>query len=317
MLPSIQSASDLETTHSETQYGFLDIALRKAEEAQYYLELSNQFRLLLNELDGVHDLVNNDELKPFLYQASGISSKAQSHLADNELMAIVEEFLSIYIVPFGDSYVDLLVSRFLLNSGDALGGKMRNIIGKKENEVFSNEIVQFLKDNNMIFSFLNKGSKIWYHGHLFEDMKSENLKGLQWTYNGRNRILLFDVKVPVVKKNVDFVLLENEVNSMVDFNIKECLLNSHSYIVLGELKGGIDPAGADEHWKTAKSSLNRIRNAFEEIEHPVETVFVGAAIQSAMAEEMYNRIQDGLLTICANLTKSAQLSDLVEWVFDQ
>jgi hypothetical protein len=33
-------------------------------------------------------------------------------------------------------------------------------------------------------------------------------------------------------------------------------------IALGELKGGIDPGGADEHWKTAQAAFNRIRQAF-------------------------------------------------------
>ena len=35
-----------------------------------------------------------------------------------------------------------------------------------------------------------------------------------------------------------------------------------SYMALGELKGGIDPAGADEHWKTARTALSRIHEAF-------------------------------------------------------
>ncbi|HAJ78349.1 MAG TPA: hypothetical protein DCO75_01135, partial [Fibrobacteres bacterium] len=30
-----------------------------------------------------------------------------------------------------------------------------------------------------------------------------------------------------------------------------------------ELKGGIDPAGADEHWKTAKTAIDRIVSAFK------------------------------------------------------
>ena len=34
--------------------------------------------------------------------------------------------------------------------------------------------------------------------------------------------------------------------------------------MFGELKGGIDPAGADEHWKTGNSALVRIRKAFED-----------------------------------------------------
>jgi len=31
---------------------------------------------------------------------------------------------------------------------------------------------------------------------------------------------------------------------------------------MGELKGGIDPAGADEHWKTANKALDKMRKPF-------------------------------------------------------
>lgn len=35
------------------------------------------------------------------------------------------------------------------------------------------------------------------------------------------------------------------------------------FLALGELKGGIDPAGADEHWKTARTAIMRISDAFK------------------------------------------------------
>jgi type II restriction enzyme len=40
------------------------------------------------------------------------------------------------------------------------------------------------------------------------------------------------------------------------------LLNRCRHISCGELKGGIDPAGADEHWKTAVSAFRRITTSF-------------------------------------------------------
>lgn len=58
--------------------------------------------------------------------------------------------------------------------------------------------------------------------------------------------------------------------------------------MLGELKGGIDPAGADEHWKTANTALDRIRNSFANVGYSVKTSFVGAAIANAMAVEILN-----------------------------
>jgi hypothetical protein len=35
--------------------------------------------------------------------------------------------------------------------------------------------------------------------------------------------------------------------------------------MFGELKGGIDHSGADEHWKTAYTEINRVKSAFKNI----------------------------------------------------
>jgi hypothetical protein len=40
---------------------------------------------------------------------------------------------------------------------------------------------------------------------------------------------------------------------------------------------GIDPAGADEHWKTANFALERIRKSFAKKKKP-QTFFIGASI---------------------------------------
>jgi len=86
------------------------------------------------------------------------------------------------------------------------------------------------------------------------------------------------------------------------------------YIALGELKGGIDPAGADEHWKTARSSLERIREAFSKDGHTPATFFVGAAIEDSMAMEIWAQLKNGTLSNAGNLTDPDQLSSVVEWL---
>ncbi|MFM6407785.1 MAG: AvaI/BsoBI family type II restriction endonuclease, partial [Microcystis sp.] len=63
------------------------------------------------------------------------------------------------------------------------------------------------------------------------------------------------------------------------------------YIALGELKGGIDPAGADEHWKTARTALQRIDDAFRKISKHPYTFFIGAAIETKMAREIYRQLE--------------------------
>ena len=87
------------------------------------------------------------------------------------------------------------------------------------------------------------------------------------------------------------------------------------YLACGELKGGIDPAGADEHWKTARSALNRITEHFEKkgLASPFR-FFVGAAIGKGMAEEIFSMLQNGKLAHAANLTQDDQIQDLANWI---
>jgi type II restriction enzyme len=127
--------------------------------------------------------------------------------------------------------------------------------------------------------------------------------------------LYYDLTVPIVKKNIDIVVFNTadiDINDVKQFN--EFKNTASNYLVLGELKGGIDPAGADEHWKTANTALNRIREAFSKTNIPVFTLFIGAAIEAAMAEEIYQQCISGELSNCANLTKDNQLIAVCDWI---
>lgn len=112
------------------------------------------------------------------------------------------------------------------------------------------------------------------------------------------------------------------VGTNVDFSVLNCgkedipvaLQKPKSYISLGELKGGIDPAGADEHWKTAGSALKRISEAFARKHLSPKITFIGAAIEERMAKEIWHQLETGVLANAANLTNPNQLTSLVQWL---
>ena len=121
---------------------------------------------------------------------------------------------------------------------------------------------------------------------------------------------MYNKKLTLVdNKNIDLVLL----NCSYKDSIKE-LQNPNAFLALGELKGGIDPAGADEHWKTANSALSRIRDNFLKYELRPDLIFVGAAIETSMATEIYTQLEDKSLTYVANLTKDNQVFASCEWL---
>ncbi|MBI5293818.1 MAG: XcyI family restriction endonuclease [Chloroflexi bacterium] len=81
----------------------------------------------------------------------------------------------------------------------------------------------------------------------------------------------------------------------------------------GELKGGADPAGSDEHWKTAKSAFDRILDAATETGRPKPKLsFIATILVDRVAREAALWIQQGKLTSVYNLTQIAEIEDRQE-----
>ncbi|WP_420266405.1 AvaI/BsoBI family type II restriction endonuclease [Candidatus Magnetominusculus dajiuhuensis] len=92
----------------------------------------------------------------------------------------------------------------------------------------------------------------------------------------------------------------------------DVIRNQKHYIAIGELKGGIDPAGADEHWKTVRTALERIHKGF--VSYTPATFFIGAAIEKKMATEIWELLEDGTISNAANLTNEDQVSSISMWL---
>ena len=60
-------------------------------------------------------------------EAAGVSTKAREHLNQSDIKSILEEFIDTYLL--SENFLEELIERYLLAQGDALGGRMRNIIG--------------------------------------------------------------------------------------------------------------------------------------------------------------------------------------------
>lgn len=78
-----------------------------------------------------------------------------------------------------------------------------------------------------------------------------------------------------------------------------------------ELKGGADPAGSDEHWKTATQAFNRIIEAANQIGQPVPMLsFMATILVDRVAEEAELWLRHGKLKSVHNLTRIANDPEL-------
>src|SRR5262249_4535241 len=123
--------------------------------------------------------------------------------------------------------------------------------------------------------------------------------------------LKFDHKPKFLEKNIDAILIDTKGLKQIT---KEAFNEPGRYIAAGELKGGIDPAGADEHWKTANSALGRIREKFKNQKKQPALFFIAAAIEVSMAVEIFEQLRSGKLAHAANLTSTAQVQAFADWL---
>lgn len=210
----------------------------------------------------------------------------------------------------GANFVEELVYRFLLTRGDTLGGSMRNVGGFMAQCKLTRAVVTHLKLAGTTYRWRHSENREWAN-MLENDADIEiHLRGLTWLNGKQTRTLLYNLTVPIVRNNIDLCLFNGTPESLD----AETFKSGSAYVALGELKGGIDPAGADEHWKTARTGLNRIHDAFGKLKFKPHTFFIGAAIEPKMATEIWTSLESGIFENAANLTDENQMASIARWL---
>ncbi|MCC6299508.1 MAG: type II restriction endonuclease [Anaerolineales bacterium] len=300
------SSADLETTYEATRAGFVALALEKNHRATPFIAEARALQEAASHAPSPADLLGIKGIENGLLTAAGISDKAVTYLQPEDKITAIKELIRNFLEPAGAKFIEELVFRFLLTRGDSLGGSMRNVGGILAQRKLTRAILSTLKISGTKYIWQDAKSRNWFDGGDDIDIES-SLRGLHWQSGRKPRTLIYNLTVPLVRNNIDLCLFNSIPNNLDE-------TNSKSYIALGELKGGIDPAGADEHWKTAKSALDRIRRSFTRAKHSPRTFFVGAAIEKKMASEIWDELREGVLSNAANLNDENQVASISHWL---
>lgn len=319
----ISSPADLMTTPEATRAGFAEQAAAKAKLARPYIERARALKAALKTVSNVESLAELTEHRESIVAACGLSIKARGHLKADEETLIRQSLTLLYeqaaaacaegapITEIEQEFRRQVLYRYLLTAGDTLGGSMRNYIGAMGSAKVSSALLEAL-------------SAAGHHDVDVTRTGTNKVSRIAWD----NRIIVFD-RTPKLKCSDRTVTCNNIDVCMVDTSRitdasgaslskeaeKSLLQEPGNYLACGELKGGIDPAGADEHWKTTGSALDRISADFAQCgEYQPKLFFVGGAIASAMAQELYTRLEQGAYSFAANLTQPRQLQALARWL---
>ncbi|MBD2125044.1 type II restriction endonuclease [Microcoleus sp. ZQ-A2] len=312
----LQSSDDLVTTYEATRAGFVALALEKNRRATPYVAEARALQEAANQAKSPSDLLNIQGIEMGLLTAAGLSDKSLAHLMPEDKIDAINGLIRNFIEPAGANFVEELVFRFLLTRGDTLGGSMRNVGGALAQRKLTRAILSTLTIAGQRYHWQHSKTKRWI-AMTNDDTEIElSLRGLSWESELGRRTLIYNLNIPLVRSNVDlclFNLAPEALPANKSSEIKPIEVEPYT-IALGELKGGIDPAGADEHWKTAQAALNRIRQAFANAGHSPLTFFVGAAIEKRMAGEIWNQLESGTLSNAANLNEENQVASISRWL---
>jgi hypothetical protein len=303
-LQHLKRAEDLATTYEAVRAGFVALALEKNRRATPHVADARALKAAAARAKTPGDLLRMADIRPALLTASGVSDKAAGHLQESDKREAIEGLIGNFLDPAGVNFVEELVFRFLLTRGDTLGGAMRNVGGFMAEKKLTRAVIASLNVSGRPCRWLRSETRTWASLPENNADIELSLRGLSWNAAKGPRTLLYNLKVPFLGNNVDLCLFDGaELQPR-----SERIRIPKSYIALGELKGGIDPAGADEHWKTARTALHRIERAFAKSRPKPSAFFVGAAIEKKMASEIWTMLKRGSLQNAANLTDESQIA---------
>ncbi len=305
----LKNANDLLTPYEEVRAGFVEMALERSRRAIPYIAEARALKVQASYCKVPSDLIKNTKIRMALLTASGASDKALSHMEEGDKNKAIQGLIKNFLEPAGSNFVEELVFRFLLTRGDSLGGSMRNIIGALGNRKFSRTMLSVLGLEKVSFKWLNSITTTWMDSDFDNPDIELALNGISWENKKENRTLVYNRKFSFFKNNIDLCLIDGGFQE-----IEKIGNNPEKYIALGELKGGIDPAGADEHWKTARTALARISENFKKYKSKPYLFFAGAIIEKEMAKEIWGDLKNKRLTNAANLTNPEQLISLCTWL---
>ncbi len=311
-LRHLSTPTDLITAPQEIRSGFVALALERSRQATPFVEQARALKVIAMSAKRPNDLLEIEGIRTALLTAAGFSEKATKQTTEKDQIGAIQDFIEKFLEPVGANFAEELVYRFLLTRGDSLGGSMRNAAGKLGERKFTRSIISALTIHGTTYQWLNTTSNTWIAGNSNDANIELSLKALSWEKNGETRTLIYNRNVSIVEKNIDICLLRctpNEIEGVIR-GIPD------RFLALGELKAGIDPAGADEHWKTAQTALGRIRTAFAGHNLSPSLFFIGAVIVDSMAEEIWSQLEDGILQNAANLTNPDQVASLSNWLVE-
>ena len=191
----------------------------------------------------------------------------------------------------------------------------RQMAGAPQRLVFqmiSRRVISRLRIEGKSYRWLNNLTHCWQTMPKYDWDVEFTTDGLAWFNEGRPRMLIYNQSIQGVYRSIDLCLFDRTPENLLELEsnpnpAKLCL-------AAGLLAESFDAKGTDENSTAASSTLRRIKSAFAKHKAQPKMFFVGAAVASKMATEIWSMLKKGDLDNAANLTDDLQLAAVVHWL---
>ncbi len=305
----LERSSVLVTMEAAIRAGHCALRVERNRRLEPFLAQARALKLAALRAKRPTDLLRMSDIQAALMMAAGVSDSDAKHLDDVAKVEAVRQFVRRIADP-KMNLIDELASYFLIECDAKLDQVMRNAPNELAQRRLTRSILAHLRNGGISYRWLASSNNSWSDMSEDEAAIELNLRGISWNVEGRPRTLIYNFTVPLVGNNIDLCLFDCASEQLS----KEMHKTPSAYLALGELKGGIDPVGADEHWKTARTALARIRTSFAQHKAKPKIFFIGAAVESKMATEIWTMLKKGELDNAANLTSDIQLASMTQWL---
>lgn len=308
----LKTPSELVTTEDAIRSGFIRIASEKNRRSTQYIEEAKVLKHEISKISYPSELMDMRRIRRALIMATGLPESSVEFFSEADMDEAINNFIKNFLEPKGQNFADEVIYRYLLLRGNPLEGSMKGMIEKMAHRDFVMTLTSVLASRGISFKWSDGSSGPWASDDVDAAM-SDSTKALSWTIDGRTRVLAFDLKIPMVDKAVDLSLFDC---NPADFRRGAIADQPAKILMLGQLRGNVDPATASDSWKASNTILERIRIAFRSRGHTVNTAYLGSAIDDAVAEEIWKQLETGALANATNMTSEGALIEFCSWMLD-
>lgn len=177
-------------------------------------------------------------------------------------------------------------------------------------QMISRRVISRLRIDGKCYRWLNNLTHCWQMMPKYDWDVELTTDGLAWFNEDQPRTLIYNQSIGGANRSSNLCLFDCVPGDLLVDKPNSAAL----CLAVGLMMEEFDTGRADESSTTTGHALHRIKSAFAKHKAKPKMFFVGAAVATKMAAEIWAMLKKGDLDNAANLTDDNQLAAVTRWL---